>query len=121
MAWIFEATRRPEPARPAGHAAAAVADPARDARPHPLARAMVRRALELAGEVALGRVSATEVSRKPSVTGVTSPGGGATSLGAGATSLHAGATSTATTTGATSTVTTGAPGAGPGGGGSALA
>jgi hypothetical protein len=79
MAWIFEATGQAEPARLAEHAAAAFADPARDARRHPMARAMVRRALELAGEVALGRVSAAEVSRKPSVTGVTSPGPGATS------------------------------------------
>ena len=65
MAWIFEATGRPEPARLATSAAAGFADLARDLRRHPLARAMARRALELAGEVALGRVSAAEVSRRP--------------------------------------------------------
>ena len=71
MAWIFEATGRPEPARLAAAAAWALADLARDARHHPMARAMAQRALELAGEVTLGRVSAAEVSRKPGPGGTT--------------------------------------------------
>jgi hypothetical protein len=32
---------------------------------HPLARALAQRALELAGEVAAGRLRAADVSRKP--------------------------------------------------------
>jgi hypothetical protein len=69
MVWVFEATGRPDPARLAAAAAAAFSDLARDARHHPMARAMARRALELAGEVALGRISAGEVSRRPGASG----------------------------------------------------
>jgi hypothetical protein len=64
MAWVFEATGRPEPAALALAAAAALADPGADVRRHPFARALARRALEVAGEVASGRISAAEVSRK---------------------------------------------------------
>jgi hypothetical protein len=65
MAWIFNETDRPEPAAMASAAAAAFA--AGEASPlrHPLARAMAQRALELAGEVAAGRLRAADVSRKP--------------------------------------------------------
>lgn len=65
MALVFRATNRPEPATFADAAAAALADDGREARHHPLARALARRGLEVAGEVALGRVSAADVSRKP--------------------------------------------------------
>jgi hypothetical protein len=68
MAWIFDATERGESARLARAASAAFADLQRDVTQHPLARAMTRRALELAGEVALGRVNAADVSRKPAPT-----------------------------------------------------
>ena len=68
MAWIFDATERPESGRLARAASAAFADLDRDVTQHPLARAMTRRALELAGEVALGRVNAADVSRKPAPT-----------------------------------------------------
>jgi hypothetical protein len=65
MAWIFSATDRAEPAAIASAAAAAFAES--DATPlrHPLARALAQRALELAGEVAAGRLRAADVSRKP--------------------------------------------------------
>ena len=68
MAWIFDATEREESARLARAASVAFADLERDVTQHPLARAMTRRALELAGEVALGRVNAADVSRKPTPT-----------------------------------------------------
>lgn len=62
MALIFEATGRPEHARLATAGAAALErDPAR----HPLARALARRGLEVAAEVAGGRLAAADVSRKP--------------------------------------------------------
>jgi len=65
MAWIFRVTDRPEQA--AIVSAAAAAFDAGDASPvrHPLARALAQRALELAGEVAAGRLRAADVSRKP--------------------------------------------------------
>ncbi len=65
MALVFDATGRAEPAALARAAAAELADPAADARRHPFAQALARRALELAGEVASGRLSAADVSRKP--------------------------------------------------------
>jgi hypothetical protein len=66
MGFIFRATERPEPAALAEAAAAALADETREARRQPFARALAQRALEVAAEVALGKVSAAEVSRKPS-------------------------------------------------------
>jgi hypothetical protein len=65
MAFVFRATDRPEPAALAEAAAVALADTGREARHQPFARALARRALEVAGEVALGRIPAAEVSRKP--------------------------------------------------------
>jgi hypothetical protein len=65
MALVFAATQRPDQARMAGAAAAALADPDRDPRHHPLVQGLARRGLEIAGEVTLGRVSRAEVSRKP--------------------------------------------------------
>lgn len=65
MAWIFGATDRPEQAAIASAAAAEFVES--DASPlrHPLARALAQRALELAGEVAAGRLRAADVSRRP--------------------------------------------------------
>jgi len=68
MAFIFRATDRPEPAALAEAAAAALADDAREARHQPFARALAQRGLDVAAGVALGRVSASDVSRKPSAT-----------------------------------------------------
>jgi hypothetical protein len=64
MAWIFEATSRPELGAIARAAAGALADPDAEARRQPFARALAQRALELAGEVTSGRISAADVSRK---------------------------------------------------------
>ncbi len=65
MAFIFRATDRPEQAALAEAAAAALADEAREAPPQPFARALTQRGIDVASEVALGRVSASDVSRKP--------------------------------------------------------
>jgi hypothetical protein len=65
MALVFEAIGRADHAQLARAAAGALADPAREARHQPLVNGLVRRALDAAGEVALGRVKADEVSRKP--------------------------------------------------------
>ena len=65
MVFIFHATDRPEQAALAEAAAAALADETREARHQPFARALAQRAVEVAAEVALGRIPAAEVSRKP--------------------------------------------------------
>ena len=65
MAWIFAATNRGEHAAIATAAAAAFTDEQASLVRHPLARALAQRALELAGEVAAGRLRAADVSRKP--------------------------------------------------------
>jgi hypothetical protein len=65
MALVFDATARPEPAALARAAAVELADPGADARRHPFAQGLARRALEVAGEVASGRIKAADVSRKP--------------------------------------------------------
>ena len=65
MIFVFRATERPEQAALAEAASRALADEAREARTDPFARALARRALDIAAEVALGRLSAAEVSRKP--------------------------------------------------------
>jgi hypothetical protein len=65
MAFVFRATERPEPAALAEAAAAALADEARAATHQPFVRALARRGLDFASEVALGRIPAAEVSRKP--------------------------------------------------------
>jgi hypothetical protein len=65
MAFVFRATERPEPAALAEAAAAALADEARAVTHQPFARALARRGLDFASEVALGRIPAAEVSRKP--------------------------------------------------------
>jgi hypothetical protein len=65
MAFVFRATGRPRQAALAEAAAVALADESREVTRQPFARALVQRAIELAGEVALGKVSAADVSRKP--------------------------------------------------------
>jgi hypothetical protein len=65
MARVFRSLGRAADADLADAAAGGLADPARDPAQQPFARALGRRALEIAGEVALGRLSAADVSRKP--------------------------------------------------------
>jgi len=65
MALIFRSTGREEAARLAVSAAAALDDDERTARHLPLVRALSMRGLEMAAEVALGRVKLAEVSRAP--------------------------------------------------------
>ncbi len=65
MAFIFAATGRPEPAALAEAAAASLIDETREARHQPFLRALAQRGLDVAAEVALGRVAAADVSRKP--------------------------------------------------------
>jgi hypothetical protein len=65
MAFVFAVTDRPEPAAIAAAAAAALRDDAQDVRRQPFPAALARRGMELAGEVAAGRLSAADVSRRP--------------------------------------------------------
>ncbi len=65
MAFVFAVTDRPEPAAIAAASAAALRDEASDARRQPFPVALARRGIELAGEVAAGRLSAADVSRRP--------------------------------------------------------
>jgi hypothetical protein len=65
IALVFDAAGRAPHAALARVAAAALLDDARDPGRHPLARGLALRALELAMEVALGRLKAAEVSRQP--------------------------------------------------------
>jgi hypothetical protein len=65
MAFIFGATERPQQAALAETAAAALADETREARAQPFARGLAQRGIDVAAEVALGRLSASDVSRKP--------------------------------------------------------
>ena len=65
MAFVFEATARPEAAMLAASAAAALRDESLDIRRQPFPAALARRGIELAGEVAAGRLSAADVSRRP--------------------------------------------------------
>jgi hypothetical protein len=64
-ALVLLRTGRPDPARRALAAARALGDPTRPARHIPFVRGLVERSLEIAGEVALGRVAAADVSRQP--------------------------------------------------------
>ncbi len=61
---VFEATDRAEPAAIA-RAVAGALDRAGDVVDQPFVRALARRALEVAGEVATGRLSAATATRKP--------------------------------------------------------
>ena len=73
MALVFDATGRGEHAALAGAAAAALADDSRSVHRHPFARQLAARALEVAGEVALGRLSAADATRRPNVPGTGRP------------------------------------------------
>jgi hypothetical protein len=65
MALIFAATGRKDDAALARAAGSALLDVSREVRHHPFARALAARALAVAGEVALGRLTAAEASRRP--------------------------------------------------------
>jgi hypothetical protein len=65
QAFVLHATGRPAEARQALAVALALADPERPARRLPFVRALVERSLEIAGEVALGRLPADQVRRAP--------------------------------------------------------
>jgi hypothetical protein len=65
MARIFDATERPRPGALARAAAAELLDHQRAPHHVPFARALARRALEIATEVSSGRLSASDVSRQP--------------------------------------------------------
>jgi len=65
MAWIFHATGRRRLAQIAYATALTLEAPGRPLHHIPFVRALAQRGLELACEVALGRVSASEVSRAP--------------------------------------------------------
>ena len=69
MTLVFDASGRPEHAALAGAAAAALSDDTRDVHRHPFVRKLAERALEVAGEVALGRLPAADATRRPSVPG----------------------------------------------------
>src|SRR5262249_40465232 len=69
MAFVFDATGRPEPAAIARASAAALADETRDVVRQPLATGLARRALEIAGEVAAGRLRAAARGRQPAAGG----------------------------------------------------
>jgi hypothetical protein len=65
MALVFRVLGRDAHAALAEAAAGALGDLARPVASQPFARALAQRALEVAGEVALGRMSAAEVTRRP--------------------------------------------------------
>jgi hypothetical protein len=65
MAFVFDATARPAAAAIARATAAALADETTDVTRQPFATGLARRALDIAGEVAAGRLKAADVSRKP--------------------------------------------------------
>jgi hypothetical protein len=65
QAFVLHATGRPAEARQAVAVALALADAERPARRIPFVRALVERSLEIAGEVALGRLPADQVRRVP--------------------------------------------------------
>ncbi len=65
MSWIFHTTTRRRLAQIAYATALALSEPTRPLHHIPFVRALAQRGLELACEVALGRVSASKVSRAP--------------------------------------------------------
>jgi hypothetical protein len=65
MGFVLARTGRTEAAGIAHAAAARLADDARPVRHDAFARALARRGLDVAGEVASGRMSAADVSRRP--------------------------------------------------------
>jgi hypothetical protein len=75
MSLVFRATGREEAAQIAAATAVAVRDPERALSGVPWAAAMARRGLEVAGDVALGRVRLGDVRRSPVAAGPTGPAG----------------------------------------------
>lgn len=73
MAAIFAATERPDPAKMARAAAAALADPERQVARQPIPGLLARRGLEIAGEVVLGRVKPEEAALTPGATPAPGP------------------------------------------------
>jgi hypothetical protein len=65
MALVLDGAGQPEPAAVARAVAAALAAASPEPRRLPFVRALAARALEIAGEVTAGRLSAADVSRKP--------------------------------------------------------
>jgi hypothetical protein len=65
MALVLDAAGEPETATLARAVAASLAAGSPEPRRHPFVRALATRALEIASEVTLGRISAADVSRKP--------------------------------------------------------
>jgi len=65
MAFVFDATGRVDAAAIARATAAALADEGVEITRQPFSTGLARRALEIAGEVAAGRLNAADVSRKP--------------------------------------------------------
>lgn len=65
MALVLDGAGQPEPAALAGAVAAALVAGRPEPRRLAFVRALASRALEIAGEVTLGRLSAADVSRKP--------------------------------------------------------
>jgi hypothetical protein len=65
MSLVLQSAGAPEPAALARTVAGALASESSEPRRLPFVRALAARALEIAGEVTLGRLSAAEVSRKP--------------------------------------------------------
>jgi len=65
QAFVLDETGRRDAARQALAVALALADPERLVRRIPFVRALVERSLEVAGEVALGRLPADQVRRVP--------------------------------------------------------
>ena len=69
MTGVFEATERAELALVARAVAGALVQPHADVSTQPFARGLARRALEVAGEVATGRLPAATATRKPAPPG----------------------------------------------------
>jgi hypothetical protein len=65
QAFVLDATARPAEARQTVAVARALADPDSSPRRIPFVRALIERSLEVAGEVALGRLSGDQVRRVP--------------------------------------------------------
>jgi hypothetical protein len=74
QAYVFLGLGREEDARTAVAVARALADPAASLRHVPFVRALAERSLEVAGEVATGRVSAETASRAPRIPGAAGRG-----------------------------------------------
>ena len=74
QAYVLLALGRVEDARTAVAVARALADPEHPLRRVPFLRALAERSLEVAGEVATGRLSADAASRAPRVSGPPGPG-----------------------------------------------